>query len=566
MAFCINKNIVETFLSKLKNGEIDPKKLSEMSSKERRDFFTEFMGEKNAEKTNALFEKKLLLKDQQQAMISWAKQVTGIKPEARRDLISRVEKMTDVLTPENEQAFLADLAAHKLGVTVTMNEASTIADLSAKVSKGREAIQNGGDRMEYGRAVVKFGDYVSDLKNDAKRMTLKDASKNPLGAFGKVTVDVAGLAKSMKASIDNSVIGRQGLKTMFANPKIWLKNSAQSFVDMAKAFGGKEVLKEAQADVLSRPNAMNGLYKKEKLAIGVVEEAYPTSLPEKIPGVGRIFKASQEAFTAWQYRTRADVFDKYVEIAEKSGADIEGIGKVVNSLTGRGNIGGLEPIAGSLNNLLFSPRFLKSNIDLLTVHALDKDMGPGMPRSISNPLGMSFARREAALNLLKVISGVSAVLYIANSINPGSVEEDARSADFGKIRVGNTRFDVAGGMASIVTLAMRQWTGETKSSTTGKVKSLDTGKFGAPNRLTVVANFLENKLSPAASMVRDLWVGCTRDGKKPTAIGELDNLMTPLPIKNYQELKNDPNSANILVAMIADALGIGTNTYSGKKK
>ena len=552
--FCLNKNIVNTFIEKLKTAEIDPKKLSEMSSQERRELFSEFMGEKNAEKTNALFEKKLLMKDQQQAMINWAKQVTGIKPEARRDIISRVEKMTELLTPENEKAFLSDLAAHKLGVTVTMEEASMIAELGAKVTKTKSAIQKGGDRMEYGRAMVKFGDYVSDLKNEARKITIGDIARSPGDAAIKGVVEVAGFAKSLKASIDNSVIGRQGLKTLFANPVIWLKNSAQSFVDMVKVFGGKEVLKEAQADVLSRPNAMNGLYNREKLAIGVIEEAYPTSLPEKVPVLGRLFKASQEAFTAWQYRTRADVFDKYVEVAEKTDADITGIGRVVNSLTGRGSIGPLEPISKGLNNVFFSPRFLKSNIDILTVHAFDKEIG-------------GFARKQAALNTLKVVSGVSAVLTIANAINPGSVEEDARSADFGKIKVGNTRFEVTGGISSIATLAFRLARNSSKSSTTGKVKELNSGKFGALTKEDVLWNFAKNKFSPAMSVFYDILIeGKDSEGKEPTLLGELDALLTPLPVSNYLELKNDPNSANILVAMIADGLGIGTNTYSKRKK
>ena len=552
--FCLNKNIVNSFIEKLKNGQIDPQKLSEMASKERRDFFSEFMGEKNAEKTNALFEKKLLLKDQQQAMVNWAKQVTGIKPEVRRDMISKVEKMTEVLTPENEKAFLEDLAAHKLGVTVTMEEASMIAELGGKVTKTREAMQKGGDRLEYGRAMVKFGDYVSDLKNEARKTTLEDLKRSPGAVSLKGVVEVAGFAKSLKASIDNSVIGRQGIKTLFAHPVTWLKNSAQSFVDMVKVFGGKEVLKEVQAEVLSRENSLNGLYRKEKLAIGNVEEAYPTTLPEKIPILGKIFKASQEAFTAWQYRTRADVFDKYVEIAEKSNADIEGIGTVVNSLTGRGKIGGLEPISKGLNNVFFSPRFLKSNIDLLTVHAFDKNIG-------------SFARKEAAINTLKVIGGVSAILTIANAVHPESVEEDSRSSDFGKIRSGNTRFDVSGGMASIITLAFRLARNSSKSSTTGKVKGLSTGKFGSVTKEDVIWDFAKNKFSPAMSVFYDILIeGKDREGNEPSLAGALDDLLTPLPIKNYQELKDDPNSANILVAMIADGLGIGTNTYSKRKK
>lgn len=550
MAYCLNKNLAETFLKKIKDGEIDPQKLSEMSSQERNDFFSTFMGEKHAEKTNALFESKLLLKNQQEGLVNWAKQITGLKPEAKRDLLSRIEKMDKLLTPENEKSFLNDLASQRLGISVTMDEAATIADLAKNVATSKAAIQKGGDRLEYGRALVEFGDYVSNLKNEAKKLTVEDLKAKPLEtavqASKKAVVATAGFAKSIKATFDNSVIGRQGLKTIFSKPDIWLKNSAQSFVDIVKVFGGKDVLQEVKAEVLSRPNAINGLYQKEKLAIGNIEEAFPTSAPEKIPVLGRLFKASEEAFTAWQYRTRADVFDRYVDIAEKSGADITGIGKIVNSLTGRGNIGSLESHAQTLNNVFFSPRYLKSNIDLLTVHAFDKNIG-------------SFARKQAAYNLLTVISGVAAILGIAQAVSPESVEWDTRSADSGQIKVGKTRFNVTGGFNSIITLASRLLTAQTK--TKGKVKDLNTGKFGAPTGMDQIYNFFENKLSPVASMVRDIQRGKDFNGNKPTVAGELENLFMPLPVTNYEELKNNPDSADILSAMIADELGIGTNTY-----
>jgi hypothetical protein len=69
-------------MKKLKSGEIDPAKLVEMTSQERRDFFSKFLGEENARQVNALFESKLLLKNQQQGIITWAKKVAGITKEA----------------------------------------------------------------------------------------------------------------------------------------------------------------------------------------------------------------------------------------------------------------------------------------------------------------------------------------------------------------------------------------------------------------------------------------------------------------------------------------------------
>ena len=80
-----------------------------------------------------------------------------------------------------------------------------------------------------------------------------------------------------------------------------------------------------------------------------------------------------------------------------------------------------------------------------------------------------------------------------------------------------------------------------------------------------VYDFFENKLSPAASVVNDLYfTGTDFKGDKPTAVGELSNLALPLPIKTFFDLQNDPDAANIILAMMADMLGISTNTYGGK--
>lgn len=552
--FCLLPKYVDAFKQKLKSGEIDPQKLTDMTSEERRTFFKDIVGEENAKQVNALFESKLLLKNQQAGIINWAKNVSGMKPEVLKDTLSRVQRMTNVLQPKEMDAFLADLAAQKLGVSVSMNEASHIAELAKGVAEKKVSIKPDNtfptfeSRMEYGRALVDFQDYVNGLKNDAAKLSVKEAIQP--GNWGKTVKNISGIAKSLKASLDNSVIGRQGLKTLFSNPEIWYKNSKQTFVDMYKTFGGKDVMREMRAEVLSRPNAISGLYKKEGLAVGVSEEAFPTSAPEKIPGLGKAFKASESAFVGFQYRTRADVFDKYVEIAKETGADITGIGKVANALTGRGNIGALEKNASLINNVFFSPRFLKSNIDLLTVHAFDKGIG-------------SFARKQAAMNTLKVISGVAAILTIADAVSPGSVEKDPRSSDFGKIKVGSTRFDVAGGMSSIVVLAMRMATQSSKSSVTGKITKLNSGQFGSQTSGDVLMNFAENKLSPAASVINDLFVrGTNQQGNKPTLTGELSNFALPLPGTNAYELMTTPNAANPLLGIIADALGIGVNTYN----
>ncbi len=570
-SFCLPRELAGEFTKKLKSGAIDPAKLSQLSSAQRREFFSQFLGEGNAKNVNALFESKLLLKSQQAGMEAWVKQLIGLKPAVQRDMLAKIARLDKVLDPKDVDDFLEDLVAQKLGLDVSLEEVAEITKLSKKVTGLKDVVdrasKDGSDsRLDYGRALVDFQDYVGELKVKAGKLTVAELKKSPISGGIKAISNLGGLAKSVKASLDNSVIGRQGLKTLFTHPVIWKRNTLQTFKDIVDTFGGKNVMREVKADVLSRENSLNGLYNKEKLAVGVTEEAYPTSLPEKIPGIGKAFKASQDAFTGFQYRTRADLFDRFVEIADKSGADITGIGRLANSLTGRGHLGRIEPIAGELNNIFFSPRFLKSNIDILTGQVADYgSMSP-------------FARKQAAQHSLKVVAGIALVLGIADAVLPGSVEKDPRSSDFGKIKVGDTRFDVTGGIAPLVVLASRLTPllfgqpGYTKSTSTGKLTELNArdkkGKpaFGARTGVDVGVEFLSGKASPLFStfLVNQL-KGQEFGGEKPTPASMAENLLLPLPISTYRELSENENSANILASMIAEALGIGTNTYSKKK-
>src|SRR3990167_11383696 len=138
--FCLNKNLADVFLNKLKSVSVNPDQLAKMASKDRRSLFKTIIGKENAEEVNALFEKNILLKDQKKAMVNWAKQVTGLKPEAQKDLVTRINKMDKILDPENEMVFLNDLASHKIGVTVTFEEASMLSKLAKEVSIKNDAI------------------------------------------------------------------------------------------------------------------------------------------------------------------------------------------------------------------------------------------------------------------------------------------------------------------------------------------------------------------------------------------------------------------------------------------
>ncbi len=295
------------------------------------------------------------------------------------------------------------------------------------------------------------------------------------------------------------------------------------------------------------------------------EEAFPTALPEKIPVLGRLYKASEAAFVGGALRLRADLADRFIPKAEAAGVDLsvpgeqaKAIGQFINSMTGRGDISALVGDNPSewINAAFFSLRFVKSSWDTLTAHTWGLGIEPGPARS--------FVRKQAALNLLHVVGTMALIYAIAGMLDPDSVELDPRSSNFGKIKIGNTRFDISGGMASLVVLAARQISGTTKNSK-GKIVSLSSTKFGARNRLDVLEDFMEGKASPALGLLFNNMRGTDIAGNKLTFTGQVANAITPIGLATGYEALQDPKAAPLLAIMIADGIGFGASTYGPRR-
>jgi hypothetical protein len=580
--FCLSTPVIEEFLKRIKEGEITPEKLKALGDEGRRNYFAEFMGLENAKKANALIESKLLLKNQEKGMITAITSMTGLRPEVRRDLLAKVERMEKILTPEEEADFKRDLAEQKLGVGVRESEAAKIMELATITKQQRLLMENGVRRLPgqpatsrelaYGMARVEFAKYYNNLK-EGSAMTMKERLR--MKNMGKNIGDALGISKSLKSTLDNSYIFRQGYKAMITNPKIWLRNATKSFDLFTKELKNQPAMDLVHADIYSRPNY--DLYKKAGLAIDVLEESFPSTLPEKVPFMGRLFRASETAFTSQAQLTRADIFDKYVDIAKRTGVDVtdvdqlKSIARLTNALTGRGGLGSFESNADVFNKAFFAPRFVMSHFETLFGQPI---LGTGGVEGSVNPMKWSFAQKQAALNLAKIVIGAGSILGIADAVSPGSVEWDPRSANFGKIRVGDTRFDVTGGMSSLVTVISRVFPilvgqkGMVKSSTTGKLRELNTGDFGSSTGASVLFDFLEGKSSPVLRAFLDVLKDEDFYGDKPDVLSTIGTLFAPLPASNaYEALASGDVSVGLaLIIILADALGVGASTYSADPK
>ena len=572
MAWCLPKHIANKFLQELQSGKISPEKLMEMTSKQRREHFEGTFGKENAQNVNRMFESKLLLKNQQQGIITWAQTMAGLKPEAKRDILSRVEKMKEPLNPETEGAFLEDIVSFRLKTNVTPTEAKQLSELATDAIE-KKSIMESGERskqskggsvtateFEYGIAREKFQSYLDDLKIGG----LKGELKVKFGSTGRAASTIAGMMKSAKATFDNSWIGRQGWKIAFNYPRAWFRNSLKSFKDIWNELGGENTMKTTNAEAYARPNYDNYLKDKNidgtssRLAIGVVEEAFPESgFLERIPGIGRLHRAAQNAFTAMAYRNRMDIYDIMHDVMVKSGIENpgnRGLGTFVNSLTSRGSLGRFESAGNVVNNVLFSGRKLRSDFDFLTAHLGSKKVDP-------------FLKKKAAVNLVRTISGTGAILTLSNIVLPGSVNLNPTNSDFGQVKVGDTRFDVTGGMRWLPILATRLTDAVFTNLGGNRIFPEDGYIGGGKGAIDVVTNFFENKLSPALQVAMDIGRGYTKFDKEELNFWrELEEALVPLPIQNIWEGADNNKRANIALIIILDALGVSANTYEKKTK
>lgn len=165
-SWCLPPKFANAFLTALKADEKLPEKLAGMTSGERRVFFSNIVGDENAAEVNASFEQKLLLKDYKKGMVSWAKSIAGISEPVKRDMVNKIMKMDKILGPEDEKKFLADLAAKKLGATVTTEEAKKITQLAQAAVKAREASAGStfGISEKFAESAAALEHYVRSLK------------------------------------------------------------------------------------------------------------------------------------------------------------------------------------------------------------------------------------------------------------------------------------------------------------------------------------------------------------------------------------------------------------------
>lgn len=577
MSLCFPINKIEEFRKAIKTKELDVFELMKMDSVARTTLFEKFFGE-NAKSINLLFEEKLVLKNRIQGIKNWVNKTGELgrydpNKKANLDQILseyRAKQQERMFNPKEEEGYLADLVEEKLGIRISKEQAKTAWDIQVKsdelfknydpISKTWSSDKTSAD---YGATKVIYKRYIDNLKSGLTvKGMLKEYSQeikelwkeDKYDATKKIIGDaIYGLSKTTintVASWDNSWIGRQGAITLIKSPKTWWSMAKKSMTDIFQTFKGQNPEDVLMAEIYSDPDYIDGNYEKAKLSFGVEEEV-PIQILEKIPYLGKIFKASDISFLDSAIRARRSLFKIQKKIYEAKGIPLDDvvlgdIGTTVNAITARGRVGqvlGSRPI----QLLMWAPRMMKADWDVLTAHTF----GFGLKTNV--------ARIQAVKTITNVVIATAAISAIAEAMG-AEVEKNPIATNFLRIKIGNTVINspFARGMPQIVTLFARLLTQKTKTSA-GIIKSLNSGDYGSPTLFDVGIDFLVNKTTPPIGAVISWLRGRNFTGKQPT-IRSTGFGFLPISVQNFIQLKDDSSTQAVVGAFI-DLFGVSANTY-----
>ncbi len=363
-------------------------------------------------------------------------------------------------------------------------------------------------------------------------------------------LEAVSLPKSLMASADFSAPLRQGAVLGFANPH---KVPAAAREMFRQAFSEKKAnrwlydLKMSPEYKLMKDSELFLSEPTHKLS--EKEESFMTNIAQKIPVWGRVVKGSERAYAGYLNKLRVDVFAMGADNMKGNPEALKAWADFINNATGRGSLGRFENSAVILNSTFFSPRLIASRFNLLNPATYINQPAP--------------VRKMALRNMITFIGVGSAALYLAKAAG-AEVEEDPRSSDFGKIKIGNTRIDIWAGFQQQVRTIAQIVSNQKKSVGSGDVKELGVG-YKADTRADVLGSFFRNKLAPIPAAGLNLLSGKNSIGEDVTVKDELSKMVVPLIAQDvYSLYQEDKDAMKAMEYAIPAAFGAGVQTYKQK--
>lgn len=434
-----------------------------------------------------------------------------------------------------------------------------------------------------------YGEGVGDELSQALKEHIDQG-----GSIEDIVSNIAGLPRALMATGDLSGGFRQALPLGTRFPKIWANANVES---VKYAFNPKYY--ESEMKKIADAPDYNVIAEKmgvDLTGVGATQdEAFiGAGLAERIPVAGIGVRAADRAYTGVITRMRYDVASKLVEEAggperflknmeeiygdkivrkgllsgrtKASDRAMRSLGEVINTFTGRGGMRGglLDEHMKTASTALFAPRLWAANLQRLNLAWYAK-----LYRDNPQAAKLALESQGTFLMVAGTVLGLAATAGAEVGTNMGS-------ADFGKIKVGNTRYDILGGQQQNIVQAYRQITGTKTDSTTGEVDILG-DSFGAKTRFDLALDMFENKANPllgfgiklmnlSAEDTGNPFVKKDQFGEDFNIPQEATKLLYPLGIQGAVETSQDVGDPVKGTLMNSPSFfGVGVQTYGSQK-
>lgn len=522
----------------------------------RRQAFEAVVGPEHAQEVNALFESKLLLKNQKEGLKNWARQLADVTPAVKKDIVDRINDMEDILNPGSQQSFYEDLAKKKLGFAVTSDEAKTIFDQAQNLEQLKQVwdsnLSDIQARRAYGRAKIEFMDNLQKMKPDSR-------------SFGERFINAALQFVNIPRAIE--VLGHLSAPGV----QMWGQTTTLAFwtgiPKMIYWFASEENFKDFMADLITHPlydnmraaglglvDAKADMSLRDEFVQSKLLEDFNQYLKDKSGGyIPNLARASTRGFTGYQNYVRVSAFEKMYHAFQAQGHDVSlgsetvrMLAREINNFTGYGAIGVEDKFRSAtplLNMILFTSRKTSATINMFN------------PIKYINPYTPWVVRQYAIKRLLGSLAVTAGITTLANQMGYG-VDVNPISQDFMKVEINGQKFDITGGNAIYLRLLARLIMNK---EITAQGKELEFGEGYKPHtRMDEIIRFWRGKLNSTAGTLVDAFYGTDPVGRPFSVSQEARDKLLPISFNaflNYYQ--NNPENTAALIPSLSVIFGWG---------
>lgn len=465
------------------------------------------------------------------------------------------------------------LAANKAFETRTEKQ---IADLERRLAQGDFSDKPKREPTVYNRENLALQKQLEQIKVEYSRANYK-ATRGRSGMIWDEVLKAGNLPKTLKSMGDISAVFRQGGFYSLSHPVEGFLKPTAAMIQSFKETGFRNVenaiknhpkFEQAKRDGVEFTGVdkadPNLSHMEEGFFGGETIDLLATGKYNPVKAVKGLKDFSQRTFVSFLDSQRMNMYDVMTKgltdpgiiartLGQKSVTratspkDFKELGKLINSGTGRGDLGKTgNQAAPFLNILMFSPRLVASRVQLLN--------------NMSSPIRMARmpagARRQMIADNVRFLAATAVVMKLAMAAG-GTVNWDPDDADFLKIRFGKTTYDTLTGlqqpMRYIINMARAATGDETYPGKDMSDLTLGTKTGGG--------GFIPSKASPLVGAAWEGIRGVDFSGRPRTKMERAGDLFSPLPAKDFWEAMQKEGLVKGALKASPSLTGIGVQTY-----